>query len=279
MEGKMERRGEIPRLFRLEEDKNACIADKGEWIDGSWTWTWKWRRSPFGREMGEFEDLLTRIAETTPVIDKEDKIEWSLDDSKEYTVKRMREILDNLEINTGGVTKETRWTKIVPKKVCIFIWRVRLSRILCRVILDKMGIDLHSLLCPRCGDVVETIDHALVTCPEVKNLWRFVGRWWKRDLDGANSIDDVLQGSNSSIEIEKEDAIWSGMKWMFMYLNWSHRNSIVFAAERGKLTDKLFEMQRKSFEWISRRSKNWAMSWEDWLVNPTKVQDRTRERT
>lgn len=62
----------------------------------------------------------------------------------------------------------TKWSRIIPKNICIFIWRARIGRIPCRMVLDRMGLDLDSELCPRCGETTETVDHALVSCSEVK---------------------------------------------------------------------------------------------------------------
>lgn len=40
-----------------------------------------------------------------------------------------------------------------------------------RMVLDDMGLDLHSSLCPRCQESIETINHALINCGDVKKLW------------------------------------------------------------------------------------------------------------
>ena len=162
----------FPRLFRLEDNKRVSIAERGERVGGEWKWTWGWRRTPRGREVGELDELLNGLQDISPIEGKVDKPIWRLDDTKVFSVKKLRDILESQEGHTGVCTK---WLKIVPKKICIFMWRVRLGRIPCRDNLDRMGIDLNSTLCPRCGDEVETIDHALVTCPEVKRLWSIVG--------------------------------------------------------------------------------------------------------
>ena len=82
--------------------------------------------------------------------DREDRFEWLLDSTKEYTVKRMCEIQRTGESDTSDRALKTRWSKVIPKKVCFFIWRTRLNRIPCRVNLDARGIDVDSVLCPWC---------------------------------------------------------------------------------------------------------------------------------
>ncbi|KAJ9553481.1 hypothetical protein OSB04_017526 [Centaurea solstitialis] len=257
----------FPRLYQLEEDKQAHIADRGMWTEEGWRWTWSWRRPPRGRELGELEDLTNRLAESSPIRDKSDVIEWKLDDSKEYKVKRMQELQEEVEPSTSPTIK-TKWNKIVPKKVCILAWRARLGRLPCRVSLDRMGIDLDSILCPRCGDESETLDHTLVTCPEVKKLWCLVGNWWNKNLERVVSTQEILQLGEPAGEIVKEDDIWTGTKWSIMYLIWEHRNAIVFKENKNKLLDKFFEFQRRTFEWITRRVRKKNTEWGKWLVDP-----------
>ena len=86
----------FPRLFRLEEDEKAKASERGMWDLGEWKWSWRWRREPRGREIGEFEELTSSLAQ-----EKEDKMEWLLDDSKEYTIKKIRDILERHEGNSG----------------------------------------------------------------------------------------------------------------------------------------------------------------------------------
>ncbi|KAJ9535792.1 hypothetical protein OSB04_un001049 [Centaurea solstitialis] len=196
----------FPRLFRLEVDNSSSVADRGEWVNGEWKWSWKWRREPRGRELGELEDLTARLIGIAPTMEVADKMEWKLDGSGSYSVKAMRDLLGKQEDESGVVTK---WMKIIPKKVCIFIWRVGLDRIPSRANLDKLGVELNSLLCPRCGEMVESMDHALVTCSEVKMVWNRVGTWWGKNLETVSSAQELLneQSANSS-GARKEEAIF-----------------------------------------------------------------------
>lgn len=53
----------------------------------------------------------------------------------------------------------THWIKKVPRKVNVFVWRLRQNRIPVRVMLDHFGVDFDSLLCPCCLQAVETVEH------------------------------------------------------------------------------------------------------------------------
>lgn len=258
-----------PRLFRLELEQDTKVAERGEWVDGEWNWKWNWRTTPRGRAARELQDLIHLISGVQPTRGKDDKTEWILDDSKEFNVKRMREIIEEHEGGSSGNRVQTLWSKIIPKKIDIFMWRVRLGRLPCRMVLDKMGIDLDTVLCPRCGETAETLDHALIGCSKVKLMWLLVGRWWRKNLDGMSTIQQFLLEENQSRSIAKGMKLLFGVKWAFLYLIWSNRNKVVFKAEDGELHDVFFEFQRKAFEWFSGRIGKAKMDWTKWLTDPT----------
>ena len=76
----------------------------------------------------------------------------------------------------------TRWNRMVPSKVNVFGWRLRLNRLPTKVNLDRRGLDLGSLLCPVCGDDVETVNHNFFTCEVATELWGMVAQWWQVDI-------------------------------------------------------------------------------------------------
>jgi len=102
----------------LEDNKRVSIAERGERVGGEWKWTWGWRRTPRGREVGELDELLNGLQDISPIEGKVDKPIWRLDDTKVFSVKKLRDILESQEGHTGVCTK---WLKIVPKKICIFM--------------------------------------------------------------------------------------------------------------------------------------------------------------
>ena len=73
----------------------------------------------------------------------------------------------------GGI-EATLWLKSIPSKISIFLWREKLARLPTRSVLDKVGVDLDSVLCPRCTN--EVVDHVIVRCGKVKTLWILIGR-------------------------------------------------------------------------------------------------------
>ncbi|GJS98273.1 RNA-directed DNA polymerase, eukaryota, reverse transcriptase zinc-binding domain protein [Tanacetum coccineum] len=98
-------------------------------------------------------------------------------------------------IHTDSRGQETIWNKLVPKKVNIFVWMDLKGRLLVRVELDRIDIDLDSILCPCCDIVVEMCGHSLVTCDLAMSVWEKVFNWWKVGSVNAFSIDEVFASS------------------------------------------------------------------------------------
>ena len=67
-----------------------------------------------------------------------------------------------------------------------------MDRLPTREALNNRGIELDLLLCPRCGDAVEDVNHALVRCRDVKEVWERIKRWWGKDIEGSGPISDQL---------------------------------------------------------------------------------------
>ncbi|GJW13151.1 RNA-directed DNA polymerase, eukaryota, reverse transcriptase zinc-binding domain protein [Tanacetum coccineum] len=122
--------------------KESVVADKGRWVEGTWRWVWDWVREPRGRVVGY--DI--------------------------FSVKALSDLVEVKCINAGNHNSETTWNNLVPKKVNIFAWRAVRGRLPVRIELDKKGIDLHTILCPNCDEMCETIDHSLVFCNEAMKM-------------------------------------------------------------------------------------------------------------
>ncbi|GKB31218.1 RNA-directed DNA polymerase, eukaryota, reverse transcriptase zinc-binding domain protein [Tanacetum coccineum] len=102
---------------------------------------------------------------------------WLLGEDDEFTIKELARLVGEkiLHVENGG--HETLWNRLVPKKVNIFMWMSLKGRLLVRVELDRRGIDLDSVLCPCCNDIVETCAHCLVTCDLAMSVWVKAVTW------------------------------------------------------------------------------------------------------
>ncbi|KAJ9562034.1 hypothetical protein OSB04_007194 [Centaurea solstitialis] len=249
----------------------VLVENRGSVVGSEWIWKWNWRRIPFGREVSELEELCKWLENFKPVSSWDDKCVWLLDPLGGFLVKALRTIL-GVKMSRmgegGGRGEPTRWVKSIPSKVNVFFWKAKLERLPCRALLDKYGIDLDSTLCPRCNCEVESVQHALFSCEKVKNLWSLVGRWWNLDVSSIASLDDLLSLAVRSGANKKASALWEATIRSFAYMIWSDRNKEIFNNQRGDLCENLITFQRRIFEWLSQRCKDFHQDWRLWLSDP-----------
>ncbi|GJZ37223.1 RNA-directed DNA polymerase, eukaryota, reverse transcriptase zinc-binding domain protein [Tanacetum coccineum] len=216
----------------LDVVNDAILSKKGYWREDEWVWNWVWRRSDLsGRAVNDVHNLSDLVQYFRLKKDTKDTCKWRLNDGGSFTVKGLRDLVDSKILELTGSIFETSWCKLIPKKVCIFVCRLYHKRIPTLIVLDNMGIDLHSVLCPCCEESSESLDHCFVTCPKVKPIWDRVFEWWGVGMQNLLSVEDVRN-------IVEANA-FTGLK---------KRN--------GKgLFDLFKEVQGRVFEWIATRLK------------------------
>ncbi|KAJ9539461.1 hypothetical protein OSB04_032194 [Centaurea solstitialis] len=226
------------RLYNLETCKAALVADRGSWLENY-----------------------------KPGSEGEDKLVWLLDPVGGVSVRVLRTILGERRLRSRSGEGDgsgicTKWVKVIPPKVNVFFWKASFERLPCRALLDKYGIDVDSVLCPRCNQEVETVHHALFSCEKVKKLWSLVGRWWNLDTASTVSLRDLVSLATRCGSSSKGSALWEAFIRCFAYMIWSDRNKIVFQQSREELCDNLV------FEWLTQRSKDMSGDWRSWLSDP-----------
>ncbi|GJW85507.1 RNA-directed DNA polymerase, eukaryota, reverse transcriptase zinc-binding domain protein [Tanacetum coccineum] len=101
-------------------------------------------------------------------------------DSFGFSVASVRYLVDSKTLDT--TPNATRWSRHIPIKVNIFIWRLMLNKLPFRVNLDRRGIDVNSILCPICQMDIEMINHIFFSCDMALDLWAKLARWWDLDI-------------------------------------------------------------------------------------------------
>ncbi|GJW78077.1 reverse transcriptase domain, reverse transcriptase zinc-binding domain protein [Tanacetum coccineum] len=203
----------------------------------------------------------------------ENKWRWLLGEDGEFTVKDLAILVEEKNPYVENRGHETLWNRLVPEKVNIFVWRALKGRLPVRVELDRRGIDLDSILCPCCNDIVETCAHCLVTCDLAMSVWVKVFNWWRVGSANAFSIDELFS-SNGSVNVPTFLVrVWQAVIWTFGYFIWKERNARVFGQKVSSTNKIVQDIQLKSFEWITRRSNKYnELDWQQWLWEPLKIQ-------
>ncbi|GJR97831.1 RNA-directed DNA polymerase, eukaryota, reverse transcriptase zinc-binding domain protein [Tanacetum coccineum] len=255
----------FPRLFRLERNKEVHVGDRGCWDHIGWNWCWDWVANPRGRSLGELEDCISLVRDHVPSRDGTDSWKWMLEDGG-FSVKVLKEMVDEKVLGLRSQVEETKWCRIVPRKVNVFMWRLKCDRIPVRTLLDNIGMDLHSTLCPHCEEAIEIIDHSMVRCKIVCLVWSNICAWWNIGSFVASSVQDVL--NLAGFGPSKLRLYWEAVIWASLYLIWKARNNKVFRDKEMSAADLVFEIQLTSFFWVSHRCNSFEYTWVDWCNGP-----------
>ncbi|XP_071705170.1 uncharacterized protein [Rutidosis leptorrhynchoides] len=135
--------------------------------------------------------------------------------------------------------------------------------------LDKRGMDLHSVRCPLCNGDLESVDHTLVGCSKVKEIWIRVFNWWGLGSFSSNTLSEIIGGVGSPSTSGQGGLIWQALSWICLYLIWKNRNKRVFQGKTWKSPMALSEIQTLSFHWIANRLKKEKIEWLSWLSSPS----------
>nr|GEX70849.1 RNA-directed DNA polymerase, eukaryota, reverse transcriptase zinc-binding domain protein [Tanacetum cinerariifolium] len=88
------------------------------------------------------------------------------------------------------VSSKMRWIKAVPIKVNVHAWKVKLDGLPTRLNISRRGIDIESILCPKCGKAVESTSHIFFTCQMSTGILRKISRWWDIDYMEISSYEE-----------------------------------------------------------------------------------------
>ncbi|GJT45860.1 reverse transcriptase domain, reverse transcriptase zinc-binding domain protein [Tanacetum coccineum] len=161
-----------------------------------------------------------------------------------FSVKALSRWIEQ-RMGVADVNK-TLWNNLVPRKVNAFVWRALNRRLPVRIELDKKGIDLDTLLCPGCDNVVESLDHCLVLCENVINVWDMIFAWWGVGLTDVFTVKELLCHKGKSSMGKESRLLWQTTIWVAAYFVWKNRNNQVFKW-KSKNSSRLFnEIQQKT---------------------------------
>ncbi|PWA49093.1 peroxidase superfamily protein [Artemisia annua] len=92
-----------------------------------------------------------------------------------FFVKSVRNLVDGSLISSDMLL--TRWVKVVPIKINLFAWKVQNDKLLTRLNLSWLGIDIHSIMYPICEEEAESLAHLLFSCSIARKVLSKARRW------------------------------------------------------------------------------------------------------
>ncbi|GJS33367.1 RNA-directed DNA polymerase, eukaryota [Tanacetum coccineum] len=173
----------FPRLFALELDKEALVANKvKDMVTHSF-------RQPV-RDGSEHQQLvdLNSLMDSVSLSQSHDRWSCDLSGDGDFRVKEVRNFLDNLFLPSH--VEPTRWVKYIPIKINVFAWRARRDYLPTRANLARRGIPLDSPTCSLCLSSEEDIHHVLFRCDLAQIIFRRICRWWELNWQDLMSFSD-----------------------------------------------------------------------------------------
>ncbi|GJW42333.1 RNA-directed DNA polymerase, eukaryota [Tanacetum coccineum] len=249
-----------PRLFALDSAPNICVAAKMAGpLDTSF------RRSVRGGvEQQEFSDL-SSFLNSVVLSTSNDRWYFSLSSSGEFSVKDTRLAIDDLVLPSHS--EPTRWVKLIPIKINVFMWRARRGCLPTRYNLVQKGVILESTSCPVCFSDEDDVHHLLFRCSLSQEVLHRVCRWWEIDFQLWRSF-SKWDAWFSSIRLPGSvKGFLEGVFYVAWWFIWGFRNRSTFDVNKPSRSILFENIVSSSFLWCNSRCSR-KFSRDDWLKNP-----------
>ncbi|XP_071699246.1 uncharacterized protein [Rutidosis leptorrhynchoides] len=245
------------RLYRLDNNPDCLICERLS-VDNGWNWDWS-RNPPTSAKL---HDLLTDLSSVS-LSNTDDTWFWNLGNDGNFHVSDARKLLDDLHLPTSSY--HTRWSKFIPLKINIFIWRLILDRLPSRINLAFKGFDINTIICPICSVGGDSRDHTFIFCYVANSIWRRIRLWtaipWPDPFITVEDFFIWMDSLNGSLS--KKTRIYSIVAGTFWWL-WRFRNDTLHENGNIKERDLFDNIRLSSFAWLQARSK-FAPAWTSWL--------------
>ena len=249
------------RLFRLANNKDCLIRDR----IGNGEWTWDWSRQILGgQNLASFTNLLLEIG-NVQVGSSSDSCIWEISEDGNFSVGSTRRHIDDYYL--PSMEPSTRWHKVLPRKVNVFIWRLILDRLPHRLNLSLRGMEIQDIACPICACNVESNDHIFFSCDMAVQVWHRVRVWCDGVVPQLVSLSHLSEWLiNWSVSNDKRDRMYV-ISATLLWTIWRYRNNIVFNSQSMRKSDIFDCIRLFSFSWIKYRGAK-IHNWDDWLKYP-----------
>ncbi|GJR83958.1 RNA-directed DNA polymerase, eukaryota, reverse transcriptase zinc-binding domain protein [Tanacetum coccineum] len=212
------------RLFALESSKSITVAMKlsQDSLCSSFR-----RAIRGGVEQAQLSQLIMNM-EGVSLVDMRDRWVWSLDGSGEFFVASVRRVIDDRSLPV--VSSKTKWVNVVPIKVNIHAWKVRLDGLPTRLNISKRGMNIESISCPLCNNAVESSSHIFFACHIARESFRKITRWWDINFLEISSHEDWTEWISNLRLHSKHKKLLEGVCYVMWWHIWNFRNKSIFGA-------------------------------------------------
>ncbi|GJY46363.1 peroxidase 64 [Tanacetum coccineum] len=237
------------RLFRLKRDKDCLVIDRIS--NGQWKWSWS--RNDLGTRNSTYLNHLLAEISHIEVREGMDKCIWSIAQDEMFTVGSLRRIIDVHTLPYLDTKK--LWDKSLPRKVNIFMWRLKLYRLLHRLNLSYRGIEFPVISCPSCNGNVDSNHPIFFECSIAKEVWKIIRRWCNDSFPLFDSNDHWTDWLSSwAASQAKKNCLYVIIATSLLFI-WRYRNSVTFNSHSLRKSDIFDYIRLFSFSWFKHRGR------------------------
>ncbi|XP_076890658.1 uncharacterized protein LOC143541793 [Bidens hawaiensis] len=173
---------------------------------------------------------------------KDDAWRWLGDHSGVFSVSSVRKkLMDRL----GAGQSVLNWSRWVPIKCNIFVWRAVLNRLPTSEMLIKRNIRVESSSCLLCSCGEDNIDHLLSGCFVSALVWQHISVWCRIPQIFVFSTKDLRELSSSLVLGKREKEILHGIIIIGCWRIWKARNDKLHKDKEVKIHEIMEDIKKK----------------------------------
>ncbi|GKB47939.1 RNA-directed DNA polymerase, eukaryota [Tanacetum coccineum] len=172
----------------------------------------------------------------------------------------------NCSDSESSDNKLENYFRMVPIKVNILAWKVKLDVLPTRFNLSKRGLDINSILCPICENYAESSSHLFFACSLARDIFRNIASWWDVKSPHVSSFEEWEMWTSSLTLSSRRKQILEGIIYIGWWSIWNFRNQVVFGSTIPSKASLFDDIVARTFQWCKHRGK-FKFSLIDWLKN------------
>lgn len=249
-------------MYQLDQNKDDVVIDRNSVNGVKWAWS---RGIRDGRTREECNPLFN-IIEKTRLSERRDRWKCIGGPKEEFTVNWLRSKLTNKQNQVNG---KNRWSKWLPNKINIFIWKLFRKRLPVKEVLKEKGIIQSSNECELCRSQCESINHMFVDCPVAVAVWAKIAAWWGLDFRLSGNLEEVMDKLSATGNNFIQKKVIETVGYATLLFIWRNRNDWIFKKTTRRIEELVGQIQQKSLTWIDARANKIVVDKNLWISLPS----------
>ncbi|KAJ9704891.1 hypothetical protein PVL29_003103 [Vitis rotundifolia] len=214
----------FPSLFAMAAHRSSTVEEMWDTSSGQGGWNLNFLRDFNDWEVDLVGNLLHILRGYRPSLE-EDMVKWKGERNGLFKIKEAYRLLANH--NSTNFPSRHVWMDRVPTKVAFFVWEATWGKVLTLDRLQRRGLQLPNC-CFLCGCEEETVNHILIHCIVVRNLWDIVLGLVNVKWVFPETVKEVLYSWKGPFVGKKRRKVWNFIPLCIFWTVWKERNRLAF---------------------------------------------------